>query len=317
MLDAAARNLNDECRGDRTLPQLRADVFGDIMTMLATYGRVDIRCSAGVRHADEHPDPDAGPTGDLSGMADHRADIPAPAWVPLGSSVAVTVAASTLAGLDNDPALLAGHGCITADLARNLAVSARRAAIIVERSTAAPTSTSPPGPMSPPEPVTSKPFSSQEGPRTTSPGDHAAWCSPELDFGREIYRPPAALRELVFQRDRTCRFPGCAQPSRRCDLDHRIPFRRNASDATVGGAVATDDTDGGAEDAEGGTTCPCNLDLLCRFHHRVKTFTGWSAVRLPGNTLAWTSPLGFRHVDQVDTLPVDRWTSEHDDPAPF
>lgn len=346
VLDTAARNLPAECRGDRTLPQLRADVFGDIMTSLATHGRVDIRCSAGVPPGGEHPDTDAArpivadpatpdpavadpavpgsAVRDHSAVLDDRTDTHAPPWVPLGSSVVVTVAASTLAGIDDNPALLAGHGCITADLARALAVSARRATIIVERSAAAPPTTEgevarqeppldapsgdgpdcspadPPGAASPPELAPSTPVTPREGSRNASPGDHAAWCSPDLDFGREVYRPPAALRELVLHRDRTCRFPGCAQPSRRCDLDHRVPFDRNAS-----GHSAT--TTKGYGGTNAGTTCPCNLDLLCRFHHRVKTFTGWSAVRLPGNTLAWTSPLGFGYVDHVDALPIDRW----------
>lgn len=350
VLDAAARKLPAECRGDRTLPQLRADVFGDIFTSLATHGQVDIRCPAGVRPGADQAATDAASLDDPLPLVDtehegHRTGAPASEWAPLGSSIAVTVAASTLAGFDDNPALLAGYGCITADLARSLAVSARRAAIIVERPSAAPPAPSPrapgarapdarrdspPGPVSPPVPARSKPGTSPGGQRPRSPEQHATWCSPELDFGREVYRPPAALRELVLQRDRTCRFPGCAQPSRRCDLDHRVPFQHNASSDDGAPAGRTDAVDGRTDaaagrtdtaagrtgDVDGGTTCPCNLDLLCRFHHRVKTFTGWSAVRLPGNTVTWTSPLGFRHIDQVEPLPRDRWTAGHPAPLP-
>ncbi len=61
----------------------------------------------------------------------------------------------------------------------------------------------------------------------------------------------------------------------RCDHDHRTTW----------------DT--------GGATCPCNLDTLCRFHHRTKTFTTWTAVRdHQTNTLTWTSPLGRVHADR-------------------
>jgi len=49
----------------------------------------------------------------------------------------------------------------------------------------------------------------------------------------------------------------------------------------------------------GGATCPCDLDALCRFHHRIKTFTAWIAVRDHGaNTMTWTSPLGRINVDR-------------------
>lgn len=381
VLDTAARNLPAACRGDRTLPQLRADVFDDIFTSLAAHGTVDIRCPADSRSEADPSAADADPARDSRSSTrtrrhEHRAEAPTPLWVPLGSSIAVTVAASTLAGFDDNPALLAGYGCITADLARSLAVSARRAAIIIERSTSSrmsstvPRSISPHGAMAPGPRTgagtqtaaaagadaaaadgTGGPIRVRAAQRCAPSGEHAPGCPPELDFGREVYRPPAALRELVLQRDRTCRFPGCAQPSRRCDLDHRIPFCRNASDADTtvdrihppgsrtvsvndrieaagSGANAPGRIDpAGAEvsvvagsvdaagarivEAEGGTTCPCNLDLLCRFHHRVKTFTAWSAVRLPGNTLAWTSPWGFRYVDEVEPPPSDRWPAEH------
>jgi hypothetical protein len=60
----------------------------------------------------------------------------------------------------------------------------------------------------------------------------------------------------------------------RCDHDHRTPWDHS------------------------GATCPCNLDTLCRFHHRSKTFTTWTAQRDGNNTITWTSPLGRVHTDQ-------------------
>lgn len=124
-----------------------------------------------------------------------------------------------------------------------------------------------------------------------------------LTVGADVYRPSAKLAEQLVLRDRVCRFPGCRHPARRCDLDHRVPF------------------------AEGGPTTAENLDALCRFHHRLKTFTGWRAVREPGNRLIWTSALGARIVDEPELVPVDEMPPRAvpspssrrppDDPPPF
>lgn len=82
------------------------------------------------------------------------------------------------------------------------------------------------------------------------------------------YRPPASLRRYVLARDSTCRFPGCAVPSRLCDLDHMRPH------------------------GSGGPTSAANLAPLCRRHHRVKTHGGWK-LRIDRTGLAtWTSPTG-------------------------
>lgn len=124
-----------------------------------------------------------------------------------------------------------------------------------------------------------------------------------LTVGADVYRPSAKLAEQLVLRDRVCRFPGCRHPARRCDLDHRVSF------------------------AEGGPTTAENLDTLCRFHHRLKTFTGWRAVREPGNRLTWTTPLGARIVDEPELVPVDEMPPKpvpstssrrpRDDPPPF
>ena len=66
------------------------------------------------------------------------------------------------------------------------------------------------------------------------------------------YRPRRLLNLFVQARDRTCCFPGCRQPARRCDLDHTIPYD------------------------QGGPTVAGNLGPLCRYHHRLKTHTSWS-----------------------------------------
>lgn len=75
-----------------------------------------------------------------------------------------------------------------------------------------------------------------------------------LDYGTTTYKPPAALREYVIARDRTCQFPGCNTAGWRCDLDHVDPW---------------------TGEPEGGHTSADNLITLCRRHHRLKTHNHW------------------------------------------
>ena len=81
------------------------------------------------------------------------------------------------------------------------------------------------------------------------------------------YAPSVAIRRYVQVRDRHCRFPGCIRPARGCDLDHVVPWPAGPTDVD-------------------------NLACLCRWHHRMKTFTSWQVRVLPGMTLEWTSPRG-------------------------
>ena len=67
--------------------------------------------------------------------------------------------------------------------------------------------------------------------------------------------PPPRLADLARTIAPTCCFPGCRIRARDCDLDHRIPYQRH---------------DPGGERG-GGATCSCNLQPLCRAHHRLKT----------------------------------------------
>ena len=105
----------------------------------------------------------------------------------------VTVAASTLAGLDDRPGDLDGHGPIPADLARAIAASASTIAVIAIR-----------------------------------PG-----CGTGLDLGRTVYRPRLAQRDHVTIRDQTCRFPGCRRQAKRCQIDHSDEFCPAESDGGV------------------------------------------------------------------------------------
>jgi hypothetical protein len=93
-----------------------------------------------------------------------------------------------------------------------------------------------------------------------------------LDFGRESYQPPQALKDFLIARDRTCRFPGCRRSALLSDLDHAQSWE------------------------SGGSTSPDNIGALCRRHHRLKTHDGWQIESFPDGSCTWTSPLGKRYL---------------------
>jgi hypothetical protein len=131
-----------------------------------------------------------------------------------------------------------------------------------------------------------------------------SWCAdtrtkvtikPVIDLNIPLtaqgYDIPDRLREQVQLRDRTCVFPGCARPARRCDVDHVIPWD-------------------GEADAEGrpqpGPTVTWNLACLCRFHHRLKTHTSWRYETTAPGVFEWTSPHGLRYRrDHTGTTELD------------
>jgi hypothetical protein len=89
-----------------------------------------------------------------------------------------------------------------------------------------------------------------------------------LDFGRESYLPPQALRDFLIARDRRCRFPGCRRSAHLSDLDHAQSWE------------------------SGGETSLQNLGALCRRHHRLKTHGGWKIESFSDGSCTWTSPAG-------------------------
>jgi Domain of unknown function (DUF222) len=89
-----------------------------------------------------------------------------------------------------------------------------------------------------------------------------------LDYGRESYEPPQALKDFLIARDRTCRFPGCRRSAALSDLDHAQSWEK------------------------GGSTSAENLGALCRRHHRLKTHDGWSVTSHADGSCTWVSPLG-------------------------
>ncbi|TGN66032.1 HNH endonuclease [Nocardioides eburneiflavus] len=134
-----------------------------------------------------------------------------------------------------------------------------------------------------------------------------SWCAdtrtevtikPVIDLNTTLTaqtrKVPATIREHVILRDRTCVFPFCTRPARRCDVDHIIPW----------------DDDAHAEGRpQPGPTTTSNLACLCRFHHRLKTHSPWRYAMVEPGVFKWTSPHGHRyrrdHTGTTDLDPPD------------
>lgn len=144
--------------------------------------------------------------------------------------VHVTVGIDTLLGTSEEPAELRGYGPITPQQARALAYT--------KDATWRRLLTAPDGAL--------------------------------LHTDPRTYRPTASTARLVRLRDRTCTFPGCSMPAKRCDLDHIEPFNHQ-------------------QPKTGGRTTLENLQALCRRHHRLKTAGTWQVTRQPDGSTVWTS----------------------------
>lgn len=283
-IDALARNART-ADDDRTLDQRRADVFADVF---------DAILAAGVT-----PDGTALPTQQ---------------GAPVG--LQLTLAATTLAGLDDMPGELTGYGPLPAPIARDLARRADRyrpiltdeaGHVLAVSDRTYPTTdlplarggppgvAVPPGGAVPPG-VTVPPGGAVRGAPAgignaeveppSPPGDQSpvTRSSGEPETAASVgYRPGASLTRLVVTRDQTCVFPGCRQPAAACDLDHVEPFDPSRP-----------------ADAQ---TCAGNLQPLCRHHHLAKTRHGWSVHRDPttGDTRT-TSPTGMTIVRPAATI---------------
>lgn len=99
-------------------------------------------------------------------------------------TVQISVAMSTLAGLDIQPGELIGYGPIPASLALRIAFD-------------------------------------QTGTWRRLITDDTGRA---LDFPLKTYRPPADLRDFILARDFTCRAPGCNRLARNCDIDHHVDY---------------------------------------------------------------------------------------------
>jgi hypothetical protein len=95
-----------------------------------------------------------------------------------------------------------------------------------------------------------------------------------LSVGRTKYKIPKAMRRYVHFQDQTCIFGPCGTPAEHCEIDHIHEWQ-----------------DGGATEVQ-------NLASLCRRHHKLKTYTGWSYEQLPGRIIRWTDPLGVQYLTE-------------------
>jgi hypothetical protein len=210
----------------------------------------------------------------------------------------VTIAQSTLDGLDDMPGHLRGYGAIPASLARSIAAQATMSATMIIPTGAHPSETSatahhPPSHSSPPEPSPPQPNPPDATGGSQATGAEPVWSFAGHSAGDQArcphrdrrYKPRQSVIDEVVGLQPTCRFPGCDHSAERCDLDHVIEY------------------------ANGGTSCACNLEPLCRTHHRLKTHGGWSArftspgEPFPAGTVEWRSPNGQRRYQPPVEVP--------------
>jgi len=283
-ISAIARSLK-EAGAAGTMDQLRAAVFTALLA-----GRDPESLLPGpAREASHGNDAPADPGSARGGLA------------ALTGSVHLTMPVSAWLDLSHAPGEVAGFGPLDAWTCRDLA--ARLSAgpgtrwcvtLTGPDGTAAAHACARAGPSSRPDPGQS-PGSpgSRSSPGSPAPAatGRAAWLA-GMEFAwlergtcahtrqAAAYRPPGKLRELVTIRHRTCGFPGCRRPARRCDLDHTRPYD------------------------QGGKTCECNLEALCRVHHQAKQAPGWHLSQPQPGILTWTTPHGREYTVTPDLYPV-------------
>jgi hypothetical protein len=177
-----------------------------------------------------------------------------------GAEVRITIPASTLLGLDDQPAHLDGHGPVDAVQARALAIGGVWRRIVTD------------------------PLSDRV-----------------LDVGRERYRPPSALADLIRTRDKTCAAPGCRVPACACELDHTQEFHPQP---------------GGDPDAPLGGTDADNLGPVCHRHHRLKTDGGFRLRQIEPGLYEWLTPTGHRYLTRPGTGQTHDATADPHDAAP-
>ncbi len=133
----------------------------------------------------------------------------------------------------------------------------------------------------------------EEGQRLVLLDQIKGWCGdsltkvtikPVIDLNAELSTPayavPDRIREQIVLRDRSCVFPWCTRPARGCDIDHVVEFDQDA------------ESEGRPQP---GPSTTSNLAALCRYHHRLKTFTAWTYHMVAPGVFEWTSPHGHRY----------------------
>ncbi|AYF74354.1 HNH endonuclease [Nocardia yunnanensis] len=167
--------------------------------------------------------------------------------------VQVGVSAETLAGLQDNPALLAGFGAIDADLARQIARHARFEIITESTSTA--------------------------NGAPTADGVEKADAVEKTDSAVELrYRPSARIARRARAIDGSCRAPGCQVPAAASDLDHQDRF--DHGDPQAGGRTT---------EANLGARCRRHhrLKTLADNHRN-----GWQVIHHSDRRVEWRTPTG-------------------------
>lgn len=119
-----------------------------------------------------------------------------------------------------------------------------------------------------------------------------------LSVGRDRYRPPKSLADLVKWRADRCLAPGCGVPASRCQVDHNLAWE------------------------DGGHTGLTNHAPFCQGHHTLKHHGGWQVIQIPGSggAIQWTSPAGRHYVvkpeRRVPVFTAQQPTAEPE-PPPF
>ncbi|HEU5007990.1 MAG TPA: DUF222 domain-containing protein [Jatrophihabitantaceae bacterium] len=142
---------------------------------------------------DEATDPDTRVKIKMDAGLATRSGAQAPRYHGLRPQINVSVALSTLLGMDEQPAEIDGYGPVPADLAlpRRLRLHWR-----------------------------GDPHWLAADPSGTSRRLVTDELGHLVDYGRSTYEPPADLAQFVIARDRTCRAPGCERPAAKSDLHH-------------------------------------------------------------------------------------------------
>jgi len=202
---------------------------------------------------------------------DDGAGLPSGAGLPAGwpqmtGSINLTMPMSAWLGHSAAPGELAGYGPADAGTCRELADRAGAGArwcltLTGSGGRAVAHACAPAGPTGP---VTAIRWAA--GLRSRLEFLEAGTCSHARRTSR--YRPPQNLAHVIRVRQRTCSFPGCRRPARRCDLDHTVPYDK------------------------GGATCECNLAPLCRRHHQAKQAAGWRLTQDQPGVMTWRTPNG-------------------------
>lgn len=109
-----------------------------------------------------------------------------------------------------------------------------------------------------------------------------------IDVGRTRYQPPAAMADLVRERDRTCTRPGCSCAARHAEIDHEHEWQH------------------------GGSTSVENTGPNCGRDHRVKTIGSYTVAHGSDRTYAWAGPTGHGYLRRPDgtIVTMPRHTAE-------